>query len=371
MVKRLIFRVDDLKDVCTNILYAVDNSSTFDNENVEILCENGELKLNVTNSEYFVTVNLPMAIDETFNATVNANLFLKLISQVTTDTIEISVVDRCLKIKGNGEYKIPIIYSGENMLHLRRISVGTDGATTATISGDILNTIAIYNSKELSKGPIVRPVQKLFYIDNEGAITFTTGACVNNFHIDSTFAVLLSSKVVKLFKLFSNDASVKFTVGSLSDFGDANLMGVVFETERIKISAILPDSTMISSVPVAQIRKMAEELQKYSVVVNRKDFSDTLGRLMLFSSSDVSAFGKFKCCGDKFIVSLTNSTASEEMFYESPIECEYNMLLNIKDLKATIDSYSDMYLNLWFGNERSITIGRGNIRNIIPECTEL
>lgn len=368
----MIFRIEDLKKVCNDILYAVDNQSTFDNENVEIVVEGGEFKLNVTNAEYFVTVTLPIDSEETFNATVNATLFLRLISQLTTDTVEILSSEKYLIIKGNGEYKIPLIYDGESMLHLRKIELASDSITNSVnISSDILNSILMFNAKELTKGNIVKPVQKLFYMDNDGAITFTSGACVNSFHIDSNFSILLTQKIVKLFKLFSDNTSVTFSIGTVPNFGSNNLMGVEFKSSGIVISAILPDSTMLTSVPVTQIRNLAEELQKYSVVLNRKNFSDALSRLMLFSTSDVNAFGKFKCLGDRFVISLTNSTASEEFVFESSIDCDYSMLLNLKDLKSTVDTYPDMYITMWFGNSTSITLGRGNVKNVIPECLEV
>ena len=370
----MIFRIEELKKVCSDILYAVDNQSSFDNENVEIVVANKVLTLNVTNAEYFVSVHLDVDVEEDFDATVNATLFLNLISQLSTDTVEISLNDKHLLVKGNGEYKIPLIYMNEEMLHLKQIELCEDGLTTqANIGGDILRSVMTYNSKELSKGVASRPVQRLFYLDNNGAITFTTGACVNSFQVDGTFAVLLTPKVVKLFKLFGEDITVKFAIGKVVGYEDADVMGVRFETDNIKISALLPDNTMTSSVPVTAIRSMASDTKKFSVTLRRKEMSDALNRLLLFAPSSDLAFAKFACENDRMKLSLRNSSASEEVFYEGDAlnECEYNMMLNLKDLKTTVDNFTDILITMSFGDNTSVVISRGNIFNIIPEVTEL
>ena len=69
-----------------------------------------------------------------------------------------------------------------------------------------------YNTKQLNIGSVAKPVQKMFYIDNEGCITFTSGACVNNFTLEKPIRVLLNSRLVNLFKLFK-DELVQFNLG--------------------------------------------------------------------------------------------------------------------------------------------------------------
>lgn len=372
----MIFRIEELKRVCTDILYAVDNQSTFDNENVEINVKDKQMYLYVTNSEYFVTLALPVDVEEEFNATVNATLFLKLISQISTDTVEITLKEKYLHIKGNGTYKIPLIYIDEEMLHLSPIEIDNNTVINeGKISGEILNSILNYNSKELVKGVIAKPVQKLYYIDNEGAITFTTGACVNNFHIDTPFSMLLSPKIVRLFKLFKNDEEVEFKISKVTSMGSVDVMGVRFESGNTQITAILPDSSMIASVPVNPIRTMAGEAKDFSIVVNRKNLSDALNRLMLFSASDNGAFGKFTFDNSKVSMKLKNSSASEDVYYEkempSEVDCKYEMMLNLKDLKPTIDNFTDMYITVRFGDHKSLVVSRGNIHNILPECIEV
>ena len=83
----MILRAEELKDVCSKILPAVDSDGTLATETLQVQAKDKVFSISVTNKEYFVTVRLEMDEEETFNATVNASLFLKLVSQITTDTI--------------------------------------------------------------------------------------------------------------------------------------------------------------------------------------------------------------------------------------------------------------------------------------------
>ena len=367
----MIIRIEDIQKICNNILYAVDNSSTYINENIEIKCSNKSLEMDVTNSEYYVKITIPVETDEDFHATVNASLFLKLISQITTDTVEMKIENQALIIKGNGTYKIPLIYIDEEMLELPLIEIGNI-TNTLTISSEILNSIRLYNSKEFSKGIPAKPVQRLYYMDNKGAITFTSGACLNKFDIDGEFSVLLAPKIVKLFKLFDKGGNVTVEMGHVLKYDDTHL-GIIFTQGNIVINALLPDSSMISSVPVTAIRTMAEEDKKFSVVINRKEFSDTVNRLLLFSQSNLTAFGDFKFTEESVKISSRQTGNFEEVYYESiiPYDCNYSAILSLEDLKLTLDGCTDQFITLKFGDNKAFVFVRGNIYTIIPESVAL
>ena len=104
-----------------------------------------------------------------------------------------------------------LFFDNNEMLTLPPITI-LNKTLDMNISGEILNSILQYNSKELVKTSIAKPIQKLYYLDQEGCITFTTGACVNNFVLEKPVKILLNNRLVKLFKLFKNSL-VKFTLG--------------------------------------------------------------------------------------------------------------------------------------------------------------
>ena len=120
----MILNTVNFKDACKTILAAIDNKeSTLFTETLELKAKDRVLRLNITNREYYCTVEFSIESDEVFNAAVNASVFLRLISKLTTDTIELIREDTFIKIKSNGEYKLPIIFNNDKMIELPTIDI--------------------------------------------------------------------------------------------------------------------------------------------------------------------------------------------------------------------------------------------------------
>lgn len=192
----MILRIEDLQGVCSKLLAAIDISDdSLVTEVLELEIIDTVLHLSLTNREYVVIVKIPAFTDETFHATVMADQFLRLISQFTTDTVEFTIEERTLKISGNGTYYLPLIFDGESLMSIPQIKILNETASF-NIKLEHLKYIYTYNTKELSKKGIVNPVQNLYYVDNQGCITFTNGACVTNFDFGGDIVMLLSAKLL-------------------------------------------------------------------------------------------------------------------------------------------------------------------------------
>ena len=306
-----------------------------------------------------------------FRATVNATIFLKLISQITTDTIELSVVDNTLVVKGNGTYKLPLIFDGEELLKLPKIDIENVTAEFA-ISSDILNSILQYNSKELTKGTISKPVQKLYYVDECGAITFTNGACVNSFSLSQPVKVLFNNRLVKLFKLFK-DGDVKFTLGYDPISEEIIQTKVKFENSSVAITAILScDDTLLGSVPVRAIRGRANTEYPHSVNLNKSALIQTISRLTLFNTTDTftKPYGTFEFGKDSVVVYDSNKENCETIYYDNDVNSltePYVGIFNLADLKTTLETCNESYLCMSFGDGAAMVISRGSVKNVIPE----
>ena len=366
----MVIRIEDLKDVCSIILSAVDSSDISKlNDTLELKTENNILYLNVTNKEYFAQVKLNMDEKISFHATVNASLFLNLVSKTTSNTVELKVKNNFLEFKGNGNYKIPLIYDGESLLELPKIEI-SNVSSSFDIETSILHSIMKYNSKELVKGVVSRPVQNLYYVDDKGCITFTSGACVNNFTLKSPIKILLSNRVVKLFKLFKKD-KINFTVGHQNTSGGVIQTRVKFEDDKISVYAILPgDDSLISSVPVSAIRGRANKIYDYSVTFNRVALSDALNRLLLFNSKQPNAFRKFVFNKESVIISDLDEINKEEVDYINSLNIgdSYRAVFDILELKTVLDGYKDEYIIFKFGDHQAAVLAKNNILNVIPEC---
>jgi len=371
----MVIRTEAFKEACSTILAATDSSelSTL-TETLELKSEGKVLYLNITNKEYYCSVKFNLDHEEEFHATVNATLFLKLIAALTSDTIEMTVQTNHVSIKANGNYKIPLIFEGENLLEVPVITIN-NVTSQFSIGGEILQSILNYNSKELLKGTIAQPVQKMFYIDEQGCITFTSGACVNSFTLAQPIKILLKAKLVKLFKLFKNNA-VNFKLGYDPVAGGLTQTKVSFETPTITLTAITEcDNSLINSVPVAAIRGRASFTYPHSVVLNRLALTEAINRLLLFSAGygskqNLKPYSTFEFKPDYVMVYDSNKENFEKLIYQngSKVTDEYSMILDLVDFKTVLDGCSDEYITLSFGNNKAVVLKRANIANVIPEC---
>ena len=372
----MILRIEEMQNACGKILAAVDsNNLSVLTETLQIKTEGRNLFISVTNREYFARVRIEIDADVDFHATVNANLFLKLISQITTDTIEMNLIDNCLVLRGNGTYKLPLIFDGETLLELPEINIYNE-TVNFVINSETLLSILQYNSKEITKGSITKPIQKLYYMDENGAVTFTTGACVNNFNLEKPVKVLLNDRLVKLFKLFKGE-KVKFTLGYDAISDDIIQTKVRFETADVSITAILScDDSMLRQFPVSAVRGRADASYPYSINMNREQLIQTINRLMLFTTTNngkeiVKPNSTFEFKKDSVVIYDVKKENKEEIYYTNTscnIDDSYVAILDLNDLRATLETCSEQYVTINFGDSQAIVLVRGNIKNVIPEC---
>lgn len=373
----MIIKTTKFKEICSTILSATDSAeiSTL-TETLELKTENKTLYLNVTNGEYYASVKFNLDSEENFTAAVNANLFLKLIAAVTSEDIELECKDTYVLIKANGTYKIPLIMDpndGSKILSLPKIEI-TNPTVNMKISGNILESILNYNSKELLRGTISRPVQKMFYVDETGCITFTTGACINNFTLEKPIKVLFNSRLVKLFKLFKNDM-VDFTLGYDPISEELINTKVSFKTDKITLTAITGcNDDLLNAVPVAAIRNRANTTYTYNVVLNKNELLDTINRLLLFSagygtSKNLKPYSTFTCSDNQMTIYSSDKENKEIIRFkdDTKVAEEYSMILDLNDLKLILDTITEEYVTLSFGNHQAVVVKRTNISNVIPE----
>lgn len=373
----MLIKTEEFKKIGSLILSSIESSelSTL-TETLELKTEGKVLHLNATNKEYYLSVAFNLDHEEDLHATVNANLFLKLVSQVTSEHIELLVKDTYVSFKANGEYKIPLIYDDNKLLELPVIDI--DNKTVEmNISGDVLESIMNYNSKELLKGTIAKPVQKMFYVDQEGCITFTSGACVNSFQLEKPVKLLLNQRTVKLFKLFKNKM-VKFTLGEDAISDTINQTKVRFEIPGITLTVITSsDEDLLRSVPVTAIRGRATFSYPYTVVLNRQMLSETINRLLLFSAgygtkAIIKPYSKFDFSSSGVTIYANDEQNKETLRYQSPVEFDetYSLILDLVDFKTVLDGCSEDFVTMKFGNGQCVVLVRGQITNIIPEVLE-
>ena len=360
-------KTKEFKNAAKTILYALDSKDkNLFSETLELKSIGDVLYLNVTNRAYYVSVKFNLGHEENFHATVNAQLFLNLISKLTTEEIDISCTDRILKIVGNGEYKLPMIYHDNNLLELPVIEIGNQTGTM-NINSDTLISINLFNSKELVRGIAVKPVQNYYYVDELGAITFTSGACVNSFSLEQPIKILLDDKVVKLFRLFKSDENVEFSIGQDAISDTMIQTKVKFATPLVEITAVLPDSNLISSVPVSAIRGMADSAYAYSVVIEKNLLLDALNRILLFTNTNTYGFFEFTSSDLTIYDYSKENKETINLLNDCPSLEKYLLATDLANFRLILDGVEDEYITINFGDHKAIVVRKASVVNIIPE----
>jgi len=362
----MILKAKDFKNACKSILDALDTTLKIEiSEKLELLCGDNKLVLNVTNGDYFVSVILDVEDDEEFKATIDAKKFLSLISKITTNELELGVEGNALIVKANGTYKLPMSCSDGKLIGLKPIVINNI-TSEFNIDSDILLSIFNYNSKMMdTKGASLDSKKRMCYIDEQGAITFNVGACVNNFTLEQPVKILITNKVVKLFKLFKDNSSVQFSIGFDEVNGEVKSK-VKFDSGNICITSILPSDNLKAGIPVKAIRNLVENIYAYSINMDRVELSQAIDRLLLLAEDKKDYKFNFEC--DKLIISDLDSNSSEVISYtNTSIDTPYAATLDLEVLKATLDGCQEQYLTMYFGDGRAVIVSRGNVKNIIPE----
>ena len=374
----MILKTKTFQEAANKILVAVglDRSAA----NLELAAKDTALYLRVTNREYYVAVKFDLEAPTDFRAVVDANLFLNLISGINTEEFEITIKDTHVAVKaGKSNYKLAMIYENDQLMKLPVIKLDKEQVTVdMPIGQDILMSVLNVNGKEIQKAKKldVNELQRYYYIDETGCFTFTTGACVNSFTLEKPIKLLLTDKVVKLFKLFDTDVWMSY--GHQVNKDNSLQPIVVFQTENVYVaSRLLNDETCISKIkaPCDAMKNLIKEAYDHNLVLSASDLSAAISRLLMFyKNSSAKADLSFVPAAIEFTeTELSISDLSGDNTEVITIENgsitpgSYSMGVNLIDLKAVLDSCKNEHITMNCGNHKSIIINRGTISNVIAE----
>jgi DNA polymerase III sliding clamp (beta) subunit (PCNA family) len=378
----MIIKTKDFKEAANKILLAADLDTNA--ANLELVARNSSLYLNVTNKEYYVAVKFPLETEETFRAVVDASLFLSLVSGFTTDTFSLTIKDNTVILgAGKSKYKVAMIYENENLMTLPIIAI-QNKTVEMSISNDILMSILNVNSKELLKTKYldVSELNKLYYIDESGCFTFTNGSCLNSFTLEKPVKLLLNDRIVRLFKLFKDD--VKFSLGQDPTINGSIQTKMVMETADTYLAAVITcDETLIAKVqhPCEATKRYLTESYDHKLVLSKADLSAAINRLMSFTKNSKATSEKVNMAYLPTAISIENGELvikdkfenyeTVAIANESYSTGDYEMFVNLYDIKLVLDSCTTDHITLNCGNHRSIVVTRGTVANLIPEVRKM
>ena len=379
----MILKTKTFQEAANKILVAVGLDRA--NANLELAAKDNNLFLRVTNREQFASVKFELEQPVEFRAVVDATLFLNLISGINTEEFELIINDTNVNVKaGKSSYKLAMIYENDKLLELPVIELEPNEVTVSmAISHDILMSILNVNGREVQKAKRldVNELQRYYYLDsdasgNAACFTFTTGACVNTFTLEKPIKLLLTDKVVKLFKLFNSNVWMSY---GHNVNADGSLQPIAtFQTDDVYVATrLLNDESCIHKIkaPCDAMKNLIKEVYDHNLVLSASDMSAAIARLLMFhknsnAKTDLS-----------FVPAVVNFTNTELTISDmsgdnhevitvengSTTPGGYSMGVNLIDLKSVLDSCKNEHITMNCGNKKSIIINRGTISNVIAE----
>lgn len=376
----MIISTKDFKEVANTILLATDLDKV--NARLELVTKKGNLYLNTTNKEFYAAVKFPLTEEVSdVRAVVDATTFLNLVSGITAEEFELLIDDQKVVIKvGRSNYKIPMIFENDQLIVLDPIKIG-NVTVEMPVSLDILKSILNVNSKELLKlknAVVANEAQKLYYLDETGCYTITTGACKNSFQLEKPIKLLLNDRIVKLFKLFKDDPYLSFGYDQVSN--GLPQSKITLQTENVYMAALVTcDDAIINqfSRAINLLKGVIEDKYDNKVVVDSNEFGAAINRLMQFAKNtnkdlNVNTMqGIFTFKNNEMLITDTTSNVDTvEIENESQVSEDYQMTVNLSFIKSVLDSCKNEHITMNFGNHKAIIINHGLITNYIPETRQ-
>lgn len=370
----MIIKLKDFKEIATKILLATDGNTA---SNLKLRAKDQVLTLSVTNSEYFVCIKMPLETDEELTAVVDAKAFLNLIAGLDAETFALTTSDSTLFVKaGKSNYKLAMIYDNAQLLDLPPIII-QNKTVEMNISKDILESILNVNSKELLKLKNLTDVselQKLYYIDETGCFTFTSGACLNSFTLEKPVKLLLTDRVVKLFKLFKED--VYFSLGQDQTPSGLVETKVTFETSNIYLAArVNCDAAWLNKVkgPCDATKRHISATYPYHLVLSTAELSSAINRLLSFTKNSTTDTNMAQV-PIKATITDGEITLADEFdncetitIENGVVEEPYEMMVNIADIKLVLDAYKNDHITLNCGANHILVFTKDLVYNLLTE----
>ena len=349
---------------------------------VSIEVAEGNLILRTTNKTHLLKVTAPKLFDASveFYACVPNQLFWKLVSKISTETIVLEVEEKKLNVKGNGDYSIPLAFDVDGSVCKIQDIAFEEFTDTLNEAGEVVGKEAIavksfeltsaqmkdmltYNAASAERVTAAASSVIGYYVDTKGIITYDSTACLNNMQLPDVLA-FMPVKLVELCQVFTGD-KVKFDL----------LPSIIrVSSGDDELTYKLQSATLASEYPADTIRGLAENKFTGSCKVNKAELLNALDRLALFVKiGPTQVVARLQLIFEKGSLKLYDRAGKNIELLKSVdgygVE-EFTQDIDLYYLKSLIACHESETLTLSYGNDVGIMITDKNIVQLIPYLEE-
>lgn len=314
----------------------------------------GVLYLNTTDGTNYLSVSDGCVADE-MDVVVNADLFARLISKITSDTVDMTIDGNSLVVKGNGTYKLELVpdENGDPLVFPDKFP------PTVTEIGKLkANDLAVVSTAlEVSLSNVAGSVYSNYYFGDVIASTDKAMMCIFNKKLFNK-PYLFNRSFVDLMCAGATDVTLSVSEDML--LAEAEI------TDKCTISVCTKIPDNVSEFNVDGVNKFAALEVKSFCRVRKAEFLDTLDRLALFVSKFDDGAVQLNFTKTAIEVSsIANSGVESIMYAESKDVEPVAIKINVDRLRSQLKAYSSDMVDLYFGNDICIKLVDGELTQVI------
>lgn len=352
---KLTIKTEKLKDMVSRAIKGVGNNKLIPLTSLmAIQLKEGKLTLITTDASNYLYIMEDKIVGDDFYSVVDANVFSKLISKMTSDNVALTIKDGSLEIRGNGTYKIelPLDENGEYIKYPDPYSVMDDlkdcGEVNRTTISAILETV-----KPALAVTLDDPQYTGYYMGEQVVGTDT-------------------------FKIASMDIQL---------FDEAKLISpelldliAVMRTEKIKVD-MFGDDIIYSTPDCVVVGKIMEGLEDFAIdpimelvdtefdsscSVSKSEMLSLLDRLSLFVGPYDKNAIDLTFTRNGLQVSSKATSGIETLDYVSSSNfTDFTCSIDIQMLTQEVRSVSSDVIEMYYGEDNAIKIVDGIITIIV------
>lgn len=293
-----------------------------------------------------------------FFAVVPVELFSKLISKVTTESVMLSLKENGLEVRGNGVYMLDLaLDESGNMIRFPEVNMPS-GPGDPNVQTDVIETATIKSILSSNKAAVAMTMEiphlTGYYCQGDKVITTDTFKVCSNAVKSFSSPVLLPAELVELLALASGATINAYREGSRIVFVGSDMILFGRELEGSQ------------DYPVEAVESFLQEEFTQTVGITKTALLSALDRLSLFVSPYDEQGIYLTFAEDHLICHSKRNNSTEQVKYAtgsvgSPFIC----CVDVELLKSQLLAHEAETITLAYGHPKAIRLNSGKITQIL------
>lgn len=312
----------------------------------------GVLTLTTTDATNTLKIKEKDVTGDDFYVVVQVDLFSKLISKTTTESISLDLKEHSLEVKGNGTYNIDLPLDEEGELIRFPEYKFNHEVEASTMYATSIKSILNANKAALAETMEI-PCLTGYHFGDKVITTDTYKVCCNAENIFNS-EILLPAELVNLLALIDQE---KIKVQQ-----DKNK--ILFTTENVVIYGVNLDG--IEDYPVEAINAYLDSEFTSMCKLAKSALINVLDRLMLFVTPYDKNGVYLTFTKDGLVISSKQSNGTELLKYQgSENFAPFTCCADIELFRTQLVAQEGEVTELWYGHEKALKMVSGKITQII------